>query len=81
MSMGIRYYESFILKCTHCLIRYEHGHSITIFQKQLLLHVYYHTPVIETRKSVDGEPSHIPALIKANRIEASYFLAYVAKYG
>ena len=34
-----------------------------------------------TRKSVDGEPSHIPALIKANRIEASYFLAYVAKYG
>ena len=29
-----------------------------------------------TRKSVDGEPSHIPALIKANRIEASYFLAY-----
>ena len=35
----------------------------------------------ETRKSVDGEPSHIPALIKANRIEASYFLAYVAKYG
>ena len=26
-----------------------------------------------TRKSVDGEPSHIPALIKANRIEASYF--------
>ena len=33
-----------------------------------------------TRKSVDGEPSHIPALIKANRIEASYFLAYVAKY-
>ena len=36
---------------------------------------------IKTRKSVDGEPSHIPALIKANRIEASYFLAYVAKYG
>ena len=36
---------------------------------------------IQTRKSVDGEPSHIPALIKANRIEASYFLAYVAKYG
>ena len=35
----------------------------------------------ETRKSVDGEPSHIPALIKANRIEASYFLGYVAKYG
>ena len=35
----------------------------------------------KTRKSVDGEPSHIPALIKANRIEASYFLAYVAKYG
>ena len=35
----------------------------------------------QTRKSVDGEPSHIPALIKANRIEASYFLAYVAKYG
>ena len=35
----------------------------------------------ETRKSVDGEPSHIPALIKANRIEASYFLAYIAKYG
>ena len=34
-----------------------------------------------TRKSVDGEPSHIPALIKTNRIEASYFLAYVAKYG
>ena len=34
-----------------------------------------------TRKSVDGEPSHIPALIKANRIEASYFLGYVAKYG
>ena len=31
----------------------------------------------KTRKSVDGEPSHIPALIKANRIEASYFLAYV----
>ena len=42
------------------------------------------TPVVSshsTRKSVDGEPSHIPALIKANRIEASYFLAYVAKYG
>ena len=37
--------------------------------------------VRKTRKSVDGEPSHIPALIKANRIEASYFLAYVAKYG
>ena len=37
--------------------------------------------IINTRKSVDGEPSHIPALIKANRIEASYFLAYVAKYG
>ena len=36
---------------------------------------------LETRKSVDGEPSHIPALIKANRIEASYFLEYVAKYG
>ena len=26
----------------------------------------------KTRKSVDGEPSHIPALNKANRIEASY---------
>ena len=37
--------------------------------------------ILKTRKSVDGEPSHIPALIKANRIEASYFLAYVAKYG
>ena len=35
----------------------------------------------KTRKSVDGDPSHIPALIKANRIEASYFLPYVAKYG
>ena len=29
--------------------------------------------MLGTRKSVDGEPSHIPALIKANRIEASYF--------
>ena len=29
--------------------------------------------ISSTRKSVDGEPSHIPALIKANRIEASYF--------
>ena len=33
-----------------------------------------HFNTISTRKSVDGEPSHIPALIKANRIEASYFL-------
>ena len=40
-----------------------------------------HEKMTITRKSVDGEPSHIPALIKANRIEASYFLAYVAKYG
>ena len=31
------------------------------------------TILYKTRKSVDGEPSHIPALIKANRIEASYF--------
>ena len=43
--------------------------------------VQYHSITYITRKSVDGEPSHIPALIKANRIEASYFLAYVAKYG
>ena len=42
---------------------------------------YRHAYIHKTRKSVDGEPSHIPALIKANRIEASYFLAYVAKYG
>ena len=41
----------------------------------------FENSLMNTRKSVDGEPSHIPALIKANRIEASYFLAYVAKYG
>ena len=47
------------------------------------MYVYLHLNIYRkvTRKSVDGEPSHIPALIKANRIEASYFLAYVAKYG
>ena len=45
------------------------------------LYQYFFPLQTRTRKSVDGEPSHIPALIKANRIEASYFLAYVAKYG
>ena len=48
------------------------------YSNQLSLHLQSQC---QTRKSVDGEPSHIPALIKANRIEASYFLAYVAKYG
>ena len=46
------------------------GHSIVINVTAL------HT---QTRKSVDGEPSHIPALIKANRIEASYFLSSYEK--
>ena len=55
-----------------------------IWKKKLILKKIYYKGLLTiklTRKSVDGEPSHIPALIKANRIEASYFLAYVAKYG
>ena len=37
--------------------------------------------IAKTRKSVDGsgEPSHIPALIKANRIEASYLFPVTRK--
>ena len=51
------------------------------FQKSNVWGLIQPITTMNTRKSVDGEPSHIPALIKTNRIEASYFLAYVAKYG
>ena len=48
--------------------------NIIVLIRYLSSHIVLNLKIYETRKSVDGEPSHIPALIKANRIEASYFL-------